>query len=278
MAGEPSPGITQMTDILLPIARNWVEVDPEQYEILHDDAKGIECRQSGMTPTNQRRLAQFDDPGNTEKLLDLPGKLLDLARQRAQLDREGALLVQLAVAILILLFTAIRLRNLAGCHIERNIVRNGSGQRQAIRLVFERQEVKGNRMLNKPIPELLAQVLDLYLTRYRPLLVGAHDGGWLFPGRGEPPKAKEALARQITKTIREHTGLVVNVHLFRHLSALLIDQGDPGNIERIRLHLDHLSSDTTQDFYSGFASDRAARRFHEQVLGRMSKGKKGPRS
>ena len=89
----------------------------------------------------------------------------------------------MAVAILILLFTAIRLRNLAGCHLERNIVRNGSGQRQPIRFVFERQEVKGHRMLNKPIPDLLAQALDLYLTRYRPLLVGAHDGGWLFPGR-----------------------------------------------------------------------------------------------
>ena len=37
--GEPSPGITQMTDILLAIARKWVEVDPEQYEILHARAK-----------------------------------------------------------------------------------------------------------------------------------------------------------------------------------------------------------------------------------------------
>jgi integrase len=278
-AGEPSPGITQMTAILLPVAREWVEIDPEQYEILHDDAKAIECRQTGLTPTNLRRLAQFDDPGNICLLYDLPEKLLELARRRSQLDREGALLVQLAVAILILLLTAIRLRNLAGCHLERNIVRNGSGRRQAIRFVFERQEVKGHRMLSKPIPDVLARALDLYIKSYRSLLVGAREGGWLFPGRRpERPKAKEALARQITKTIRQHTGLVVNVHLFRHLAALLIDQDDPGNIDRIRLHLDHLSGDTTHDFYSGFASDRAARRFHEQVLGRMSKGKRGSRS
>jgi hypothetical protein len=70
---------------------------------------------------------------------------------------------------------------------------------------------------------------------------------------------------------------VVNVHLFRHINALLSDLDDPGNLERIRLHLDHVSSDTTRKFYSGFATDRAARRYHEQVLGRMSK-KKGPRS
>ena len=275
--GEPSPGITQMTDILLPVARKWVRVDPTQYEVLQRHAKSIECRPNGLTPTNERRLAQFDDPGNLRELLDLPGKLLELARRRRQADREGALLVQMAVAILILLFTAIRLRNLAGCHVERNIVRNGAGRGQPTRLQFEREEVKSKRMLSKPIPDVLARLLDLYLQRYRPLLSAPSTAAGCFPAAAERPKAKEALGRQITKTIRQHTGLVVNVHLFRHLSAKLWDLDDPGNIEGIRLHLDHVSSDTTRDFYSGFASDRAARRFHEQVLGRMS-SKKGPKS
>ena len=133
----------------------------------------------------------------------------------------------MAVAILILLFTGIRLRNLSSCHIERNIVRTGSGKRQPLRFLFERHEVKSHRVLDKPIPHVLAQALDLYIQRYRPQLVGAHDHGWLFPGRTEKPKAKEALGRQIKKTIREHTGLVVNVHLFRHLNALLSDLDDP---------------------------------------------------
>ena len=87
--GEPSPGITQMTDILLPVARKWVQVDPKQYEVLQRDAKAIECRQSGLTPTNQRRLAQFDDPGNLRELLDLPDKLLELARRRRQARPRG---------------------------------------------------------------------------------------------------------------------------------------------------------------------------------------------
>ena len=102
--------------------------------------------------------------------------------------------------------------------------------------------MKSHRVLDKPIPPMLARALDLYIARYRPQLVGAQDHGWLFPGRTEKPKAKEALGRQIKKTIREHTGLVVNVHLFRHLNALLSDLDDPGNIERIR----HATSTTSR--------------------------------
>lgn len=273
--GKPSPGITQMTDILLAVARNWVQVEPDHFKKLSTCAKRIECRQSGLTSTNLLRLSQFEDPGNLFRLLDLPEKLLELARRqpkrdekgRPRRDEVGALLVQMAVAILILYLTGIRLRTLSACHLERNIVRNSSGRRQPIQFVFERHELKTPRIVKKPIADILARALDLYIQHYRPLLRSTPDGGWLFPGRfPERPKAKEALARQITKTIRDHTGLVVNVHLFRHFGAWLSDRMDPGNIERIRLHLDHLSSDTTHGFYSGFASDRAARRFQESVL------------
>ena len=276
--GEGSEGITQMTDVLLGAASKWARLDPAQHRLLRRVAKKKECRQTGMTPTNRQRLAQFDDPANVLALLDLPAKLLELARGRPRHDRDGALLAQMAVAILVLLFAPMRLRNLAGCHLDRHIVRNGSGRRQPIRLVFEREEVKSHRLADYPIPDVLARALDLYLQRYRPRLVGSGDGGWLFPGRSERPKAKEALARQITKAVRQHTGLVVNVHLFRHLAALLSDQTDPGNIEQIRRLLLHELSDTTTKFYTGFATDRAARRYHEQVLGRMSKGRKAPRS
>ena len=272
--GQPSPGITQMTDVLLGAARHWAHVDSAHYKLLQRDAKRIECRQSGLTPTNRQRLAQFDDPGNVLVLMNLPGKLLELAGRRPRHDRDGALLAQMAVAILILLVTAVRLRNLTYCHLDRNIVRNASGRRQPIRLVFERDEVKNRQVLDTPIPEVLARALELYIVRYRPLLLGAQDKGWLFPGRLDQPKAKEVLGRQITKTVRQHTGLVINVHLFRHTAALLLDQVDPGNYEQIRLLLGHLSLDTTTKFYTGFATDRAARRYHEQVLGQMTKGPK----
>src|SRR4051794_27418481 len=208
---------------LLGTARRLELVDESELKRLGQALKKLECRQSGLTPTNRLRLAQFDDPAHIARLLDLPDKLLSLARERPEVDRDGALLVQMAVAILILIFTGIRLRNLGGCHIERNIVRAGSGKRQPLRFLFERHEVKSHRVLDKPIPPVLAQALDRYIGRYRPRLVGARDHGWLFPGRTEKPKAKEALGRQVKQTIREHTGMVVNVHLFRHLNALLLD-------------------------------------------------------
>src|SRR4051794_4250719 len=130
---------------LLGTARRLELVDESELKRLGQALKKLECRQSGLTPTNRLRLAQFDDPAHIARLLDLPDKLLSLARERCEIDRDSALLVQMAVAVLILIFTGIRLRNLGGCHIERNIVRAGPARRHPRGILFERQEVKNPR-------------------------------------------------------------------------------------------------------------------------------------
>jgi integrase len=178
--------------------------------------------------------------------------------------QRAALMVQMALAISILLAAPLRLRNLAGLDIGRHVIRIGRGRQQSVRLVMEREETKNRQVLDYPLPDQTIKLLDRYLASYRPLL--DTGGSWLFPGQHGRAKRADLLSQQIQATIRRETGLVMHVHLFRHLAGKLSLLMDPGNYEQVRRILGHRTIDTTTIFYTGFATDAAARRYHEQVL------------
>ena len=262
--GKPTPGLNQMADVLITIARMWVQVDKATLDGLRLLARRIDVRGRGLTQSNRERLRQFDDPRNVARLLALPEHLCDLARKQP-VAQPAALQMQTSLAIAILLAAPIRLRNLAGLRLGESIVRTGNGAAQAVRLVIEGDQTKNREPLDYPLPVETARLMDLYLATYRPLLLRGADDGALFPGRGGA-KDKNLLGQQIQKAVRSRTGLVVHTHLFRHLAGKLSLMVDPGNFEQVRRLLGHRSIDTTTMFYTGFATDAAARRYHEQVL------------
>jgi integrase len=110
-------------------------------------------------------------------------------------------------------------------------------------------------------------MIDHFLTRYRPLLT-LDTGGLLFPGRDGGCKHITALTAQIERTVRNHTGLVVNPHLFRHLAGKLSQQFDPGNYELSRQLLGHRSTDTTVTYYTGQDTAAAVARYDANILER----------
>ena len=87
-----------------------------------------------------------------------------------------------------------------------------------------------------------------------------------FPGQGGRAKHDRVLAKQITVTIREHTGLDVHPHLFRHLGAKLHLDANPGQYELVRRVLGHRRLDTTVGFYAGTETAAAVRHFDQQIL------------
>jgi integrase len=262
--GKPSPGTTGMADVLLTLARRWLRAEEAQLRELQAIAKRIVCRQAGLTASNRARLIQFDDPRNIRRLLDLPRQLVE--RSGGLPDAAAARLVQSALAIAILLAAPLRLRNLAQLNLHRHVVRTGRGARASVRLVIEREETKNREVLDYPLPNEAVRLLDRYLRHHRRHLLVGEDQGWLFPGLAGRAREQGGLAKQIQKAVRAHTGLVVHVHLFRHLAGKLSLLVDAGNYEQVRRLLGHRSITTTTTFYTGFATDAAARRYHQQVL------------
>lgn len=263
--GKPSPGINQITDVLLSVARHWVELDRSKLDELKRIARRIDHRQPGLTPTNRRRLTQFDDELNIARLQGLPDRLLELARHRPEPQR-AALMVQHALAVSILLGAPFCLRNLAELNLERHVVCNGSRHAPSVRLVVEREETKNREVLDYPLPRQTVAIPDLYLKVHRPALLGGPDNGWLFPGRNGRAKSPDLLSKQIQACIRRHTGLVMHTHLFRHFAGKMSLRFDPANYEQVRRLLGHRSVNTSTMYYTGFATDAAGRRYHEMVL------------
>ena len=99
--------------------------------------------------------------------------------------------------------------------------------------------------------------------RFAPKIVG-HRPTRLFVNVDGTPKTRWAVASLLTTCLRRRAGIVVTPHQFRHLSAKVVLDAEPGGFELVKQVLGHRSLKTTVGAYAGIDSRRAAR--HHQHL------------
>jgi len=186
--------------------------------------------------------------------------------------RAGALQAQIAVAIEILTVAPIRLGNLTNLDLEQNLIRPGRGKQRHIFLPAS--EVKNREPLEYALPPESVEVIVRYLKEFRPRLASPNCTA-LFPGRCGGPKAAQTLRVQIYQTIRSHTGLEMNPHLFRHATAKIYLDAKPGEYGVVQRTLGHLSMNTTKIYYAGSETAAAVRHFDETIL-KLRKNERSP--
>jgi integrase len=113
------------------------------------------------------------------------------------------------------------------------------------------------------IPSHVAKMLIEYRNRIAPKVIG-HRPERLFVNRDGTPKSQLMVARLITTYLRKRAGIVLTAHQFRHLSAKILLDAEPGSFETVRQLLGHKTLNTTVGAYAGIDSRRAAR--HHQRL------------
>ncbi len=131
-------------------------------------------------------------------------------------------------------------------------------------LVIQSGEVKNKNPLEFEVPQNVVRLLELYLQKFRPLLV-TDGSSYLFPARTGGAKAPAQLAAQIKRAIKIGTGLIVNVHLFRHVCAYLYLKAHPGEYETVRLLLGHTTLAVTVRAYCGLERSDAVRRYDSLI-------------
>ena len=261
----------QVARMLYRIARDRVGVDGEHLDRLRRLCSKLAAGlPRGLTDSNRERLRPFDDERHVSALLQLPSDLVRRAR-RDDLGRKAALHVQIALVIELLLMAPIRRRNLAGLRLDRHISWTRSGRAGIAHLVIPGEEVKNGEPLELELPAETSSLLRLYLDHYRPRLLTS-PSPWLFPGRTpHAPKAAEALAKQVSETVRERIGLDVHLHLFRHIAAKLFLDARPGQYEVVRRLLGHKRIETTVAFYAGAETAAAVRHYDDHILQRRQR-------
>jgi integrase len=209
-------------------------------------------------------LRAFDDEAAVKALLNLPARLVALVLKSGRNGYREAKLIQTALAIELLLNAPVRIKNLASIEVERHLVAVG---RQGIHLRFPAQEVKNANDLEFPLMAETANLLNLYLQVWRPILSSGQTTPFLFPGdRSDRSKGKATLSAQIKELVFAYTRLDMSAHRFRHAAGKIYLDQNPGHYEVVRQLLGHKDIRTTIAFFAGAETASAARHYARTIL------------
>jgi integrase len=281
--GQSSGMVHNVAYTLLAIAKHHARLPDQDLDRLRDYCRRLKVPRAGMTEKNRKRLRQFDDPDNLARLLLLPDELLREARAKGTYPRRAAELVEVALAIELLLMTALRIKNLATLHLDEHVSWTRSARQGVCHITIDGREVKNGKTLEFELNGSTANLLASYLSQYRARLVPP-TCRWLFARRdGKGPVNPGALSTRIKRTILKRTGLTVNAHLFRALDGMIYLNRNPGGYEVVRQTLGHKHMSTTTSAYTGMESVSAAKLFDrtikaQQELARSKRGRGMARS
>lgn len=258
---EPKIFTIELGSKMLALARH-AGLDRAAIERLEDIRATLEeHRQGGLTDKNLAVVRKVLTPGVWKRVVNLPVHLMREARENLpEAPIKAALAAQIAVAISILSFAAIRLGNLVGIKIDENLIKPG-GPTSPFWLIFPHYDVKNRVQLEFVFDEETTALIDDYIHQYRPHLMRGTGSDYLFPGVSGEPKTASMFSGQITDRVEDATGLRLTVHQFRHAAAAIYLRHHPGAYEVVKRLLGHRNMQTTINFYCGLETTQANQEF-----------------
>jgi integrase len=262
VGGEENSFNHNLGRVLLQIAREWVKVEPPVLAELKRLVGKVAVPAMGLTDKNKRFLRQFDDPKALRRLVQLPEQLWSEVKRESKPSFRTLAKAHAALAIAVLTYIPLRMQNLSDLAFDTHLfLRAGTGAISTLEL--SNGEVKNKRDLAFDIPHAVAKMLLEYRDRIAPRIIG-HRPARLFVSVHGAPKGARSLATLIRVYAKKRAGIVLSPHQFRHLSAKVLLDAQPGAFETVRQLLGHKNDQTTVNAYAGIDSRRAAR--HHQHL------------
>jgi integrase len=252
---------------LVEIARRWVKIRPAALDEIKRLASKVPTPLSGLTSKNKATLRQFDDPANLRRLYEFSSRLWAEVKRDTRPNFRTLVKAQAALAVGILSHMPVRLHNLWALRFDEHLFLN-EGRGAISSLELPAHEVKNRTALAFDIPPHLANMLIDYRNRLAPKVIGRRPDK-LFVKADGTVKSQWAVAWLIRTHLKKRTGIELSSHQFRHLSAKVLLDAQPGNFESVRQLLAHRSLSTTVGAYAGIDSRRAGRhhqRLVEEVL------------
>ena len=262
--GQSRKYLGQQAQLLCTIARHWVKADTRTIDRLRGMSRNLTVKQRGMTKKNSGLLRQFDTAANIDALINLPARILDALGRRSVVREEDARSAMLGMAVEFLIVPPRRIGHLLGLETARHFVSHHARSRKAVHLLIPGHEVKNGVPIEMELPETTVKLLKLYRDRYLCRL--APDGSrFLFPNQIGDRRNTTRFASDIGAFVFKHTGLRMNVHLFRHLASKLHLMAHPGDHETPRRILGHKSLATTIRAYTEPTNEAAFQRYDDVI-------------
>jgi integrase len=252
-----------LAEALVQIAREWVKVSPDVLTQLKKLAAKMPMPATGLTDKNKRFLRQFDDPAALQRLHQLPQVLWAEVRKVVRPNFRTLAKAQAALALSILSYMPLRLQNLAALRFDVHLFVQ-AGAHAISSLEIPAAEVKNKSELAFDIPRHIVKMLIEYRDRIAPNIIG-HRPERLFVNTDGSPKSPSTVAWLIVNYAKRRAGIILTPHQFRHLSAQVLLDAEPGSFETVKQALGHQNLKTTVGAYAGVDSRRAARH-HQQLV------------
>ncbi len=261
-----SPHAHNLAKCMTAIAEHYVDIDAVHLAAMKKLTAKTRPPHRGMTRKNRKRLRQFDDAPTKARFVKLPEILVRLSRKAAS-PRTAAQLTMWAVAIEILTFCPIRLKNLVGLHLDRSFGGLDRKRGGTVHLTVAGEETKNEEELVFELRPETVRLLRLYVRDHRHRLTADPANRHLFPAEGTGPRNQTAFSTKLGQMIFRHSGIDISTHVFRHAVGKIYLDAHPGQYEAVRRLLGHKDIRTTVEHYTGEETAAAARRYADIVLG-----------
>ena len=247
--GEKSPHLSGMSQLLTTLAKKWCHSPAATAKGLAAFTALATPKKAGVTNKNRKRLRQFDDPESLIALWEMPEMVFARLAKKANPDLQAAREALYALAVAFLCAIPLRAGNLFALDRTRHIVAVGRGRHRVWHLVIPSCEMKNEEAIEAHLPPKLCALLEVYQTRYVPLLCSAPTD-LLFPNEKGKIRDLGTAGTTMCRFVRSETGLVINPHLFRHLAVTSYLHHHPEDLETARRILGHKNISTTMRHYA----------------------------
>lgn len=251
------------------IGDNYVRPPEKTMEMLRKGIMGMIAAKLGPPEFSRRnieKLEQFNAPNLVEEFLLMPFRIFDEVSRKKVVTVKDATQMMAAVGMELLLTTMVRRKNLAQADLKMNFWPAKPRADGTWTFRVKAKDVKNHKDLDFKLGKETTRLIEFYLKTCRPLLL-KHPATVLFLRTDGTPKGSTMMADLIVNTVRKRLGLDVNVHLFRHIGAMLFLDKHPGGLEVVRVMLGHGNTKTTEKFYARLKATKAIDLFTRAVLG-----------
>jgi site-specific recombinase XerD len=243
---------------------------PRYVSQIRNWAKQVRLKYTGMTDKNEACIQDMMTPERELELIALPKVYMNVAQQLLPEDVQRACSKAMAAALIQLLRTrSLRLGEIQCLRLDRHLRRAGAGKKRITHLNISADETKNNLARFLSVPEETAEILEIWITTFRPL-VAAPGCAYLFPGhgKGNKPITHQGFRDAVKKATYEHVGVTLTPHQFRHLKARIYLDERPRDYPAVQRYLGHADLNSVMRSYSGSETDSALRQIDETMFDR----------
>lgn len=253
------------------VARHWLKLPEATCLHLEHFASVVRPVHEGLPESARRSLAPLRDPENVRDFLNLPALIFTELAKVKNPKLVHANIAAAALWIGIAQRIPLRISNLVGIDLEKNLLKAHNGKNAPCALFFKAEQVKNDMTIEAPLSPRLTVMLDTYVERYRKLLTNTPSTA-LFPAKNGASKKPNTMSSAVQKLLLKRLGFAVNPHSFRHVAAMLFLSVHPGGYAQVQLLLGHRKLETTIKYYCELKAEDAFKHFDEVLLG-LSKEK-----